>query len=127
MVRHVGRRATVLTAVGSAALAIAIAGCGSSSGSSPTTTATSSPAKVGPAQTFSGTGDKLLGTLSLKRTVVIHWTVSGQRFSLTDKSQKLKISGAGKTGQSFAAEGTYRSVRVNASGHWTVTIASLGA
>jgi hypothetical protein len=99
----------------------------------PTTTAPAKriptrPAKVGKPQTFSGTGDRLIGSLSLERNAVVRWTVAGGgAFTVRDATGRLKISGHGSSGQSFAASGDYRSVKVTASGRWTLSFASLGA
>jgi hypothetical protein len=86
-----------------------------------------SRAKVGTPRTWSGTGNKALGTITLKRSSVVHWTTAGGRFALTDASHKLKLSGTGPTGQSFAAAGIYTSVTVTAPGKWTLSIAPLGS
>ncbi len=84
-------------------------------------------AKLGRTQRFSGTGDRTLGTLKLDRNAVVRWTVSGATFELRDGAGKLKIAGTGKTGQTFAASGSYRSVKVTASGRWTLSFTSLGS
>jgi hypothetical protein len=84
-------------------------------------------AKLGRTQRFAGTGDKVLGTVKLDRNSVVRWTVSGSSFELRDGSGKLKISGKDKTGQSFAAGGSYSSVKVSASGRWTLSFTSLGS
>ncbi len=84
-------------------------------------------AKLGTPRTWSGSGDRTLGTIALPRSVVVHWTVSGPRFAVVDASGKLAISGMGATGASFVAAGTYSGVKVTASGRWTLSMASLGA
>ncbi len=70
---------------------------------------------------FSGRGDRSLGTVVLKRTSVVRWTSTGKRFAVTAGSKKLNISGRRRSGQSFAAKGTYRNVKVKARGRWTLT------
>ena len=69
----------------------------------------------------------MLGTVKLARTSTVRWSSSGRRFALTDSSGKLKVSGKAKSGQTFAARGTYRGVRVRAKGRWTLTIKPLPA
>jgi hypothetical protein len=78
-------------------------------------------------RTWSGTGDTALGSVTLKRSSVVHWTVTGGRFAMTDASHRLDLQGTGPTGQSFAAAGTYASVTVAATGRWTLRIAALGS
>jgi hypothetical protein len=90
--------------------------------------AKSTPAKLGRPQTFSGDGDRVIGTLVLKRNAVVRWTVTGGgAFSVRDAGDRLKISGRGTSGQTFAESGEYRSVKVTASGRWTLSFATLGA
>jgi hypothetical protein len=84
-------------------------------------------ARLGRTQRFSGDGDRTLGTVKLARSAVVRWTASGGHFELRDGAGKLKISGAGKTGQSFAAAGSYSAVKVTASGRWTLSFTSLGS
>jgi hypothetical protein len=83
-------------------------------------------AKVGKAQTFSGDGDKTLGTITLKRSAVVRWTSTGGSFALVDGAKKVSISGDAKSGQTFIAAGDYKSVKVTAKGHWTLSLAELG-
>jgi len=88
----------------------------------------STPAKLGTPQTFSGDGDRAIGRLVLKRNAVVHWTVTGGgAFRVRDAADRLKISGRGTSGQTFAEAGDYRSVKVTASGRWTLSFATLGA
>jgi hypothetical protein len=88
----------------------------------------STPAKLGKPQTFSGDGDRAIGNLVLKRNAVVRWTVSGGgAFKVRDAGDRLKISGRGTSGQTFAQAGDYRSVKVSASGRWTLSFATLGA
>ena len=88
----------------------------------------STPAKLGKPQTFSGDGDRVIGTLVLKRNAVVRWTLTGGgRFAVRDAGDKLKISGRGTSDQTFAESGEYRSVKVTASGRWTLSFATLGA
>ena len=85
------------------------------------------PAKVGKPQTFRGDGDRVIGRVVLRRNAVVRWTVSGGgAFTVRDAGGRLKISGRGTRGQSFAASGDYRSVKVTARGRWTLSFASLG-
>lgn len=93
-------------------------------------TTAAAPAATTPASAtkrWSGTGNRSLGTVKLTRDSVVRWTSSGARFSLTDRSGKLKISGRTKAGQSFAVRRTYRGVRVASRGRWTLQIAPLPA
>jgi len=86
------------------------------------------PAKVGKPQTFRGDGDRVIGTLVLERNAVVRWTLTGGgAFSVRDAGGELKISGRGTSGETFAAAGDYRSVKVTARGRWTLSFASLGA
>ena len=88
----------------------------------------STPAKLGKPQTFSGDGDSVIGTLVLKRNAVVRWTLTGGgAFRVRDAGDRLKISGRGTSGQTFAEAGDYRSVKVTASGRWTLSFATLGA
>lgn len=88
----------------------------------------STPAKLGKPQTFRGDGDRVIGTLVLKRNAVVRWTVTGGgAFRVRDAGDRLKISGRGTSGQTFAEAGDYRSVKVTASGRWTLSFATLGA
>lgn len=88
----------------------------------------STPAKLGKPQTFSGNGDRVIGNLVLKRNAVVRWTVTGGgAFTVRDAGNRLKISGRGTSGQTFAEAGDYRSVKVSASGRWTLSFATLGA
>jgi hypothetical protein len=57
----------------------------------------------------------------LKRSAVLHWTVSGTRFRLSDPSGRLKIAG-GARGQSFAPAGSYPRARVTADGKWRLRV-----
>jgi len=94
-----------------------------------TTPATqSAPAKLGKPQIFSGDGDRVIGRLVLKRNAVVRWTVAGGgAFTVRDAGGRLKISGRGTRGQTFAESGDYRAVKVTASGRWTLSFATLGA
>lgn len=74
----------------------------------------------GPTKNYSGDGSKSLA-LDLKRNAVLRWTVSGERFRLSDASGRLKVSG-GARGQSFAAKGKYPRARVTADGKWRLTV-----
>jgi hypothetical protein len=76
---------------------------------------------------YSGSGDKALGTLKLGRDAVLHWTVAGGVFLLTDASHRLRVSARGTRGQTFAAAGTYQRTKVVASGSWTLRIQLLSA
>lgn len=88
----------------------------------------STPAKLGKPQTFSGNGDRAIGRLVLKRNAVVRWTVTGGgAFAVRDAGNRLKISGRGASGQTFAEAGDYRSVTVTARGRWTLSFATLGA
>ena len=100
---------------------------GSATKTTPAVKVPSARAKLGRTQRFSGSGDRVLGTLKLDRSAVVRWTVSGATFEVRDGAGKLKIAGKGKAGQTFAASGSYRSVKVTASGRWTLSFTSLGS
>lgn len=81
---------------------------------------------AGPRRSYSGRGTTRVGQLKLTRDAVLHWTVSGSRFALSDPSHRLRVSGRGRTGQGFAPAGEYRQVRVTAEGRWTLQVELLG-
>ncbi|MDX6719816.1 MAG: hypothetical protein QOJ63_2070 [Solirubrobacteraceae bacterium] len=88
----------------------------------------STPAKLGKPQIFDGDGARVIGNLVLKRNAVVRWTVTGGgAFTVRDAGGRLKISGRGPNGQTFAESGEYRSVKVTARGRWTLSFATLGA
>jgi len=57
-------------------------------------TATTSPA-ASATQRWSGTGDRVLGTVRLTPTSTIRWSSTGKRFSITDNAVKLNVIGNG--------------------------------
>ncbi len=119
------RRRAAGTAVITTLTGVLLAGA-LTAGSTAATAAKNVPA-AGAIQRWSGTGDRVLGTVKLTRTSTVRWSSTGRRFVLTDTSRKLKISGKTKSGQTFAARGSYRGVRVQAKGRWTLTIKPLPA
>ena len=74
---------------------------------------------------YAGSGNRTLAVVKVASDAVVRWTASGGTFSMV--SGKLKVSGKGKSGQTFVTRGTYRQVKIRAKGRWTVTFTALPA
>jgi hypothetical protein len=77
------------------------------------------------ANSYSGSGTKTLGTITVSRPSVIHWRASGGAFSLgnaIEDSQHIELFSKAASGESTIEPGTYHQVHVDALEAWSFTI-----
>jgi hypothetical protein len=72
-------------------------------------------------RSFTGSGSKTIGTLTLSRRSALEWTSDGQSLQVSATESVLVNSGA-HSGTTSLEPGTYRNVQVNADGNWTIKI-----
>jgi hypothetical protein len=99
-----------------------------------TTTSTVSSASVtagGQPQTFDGSGNQSLGTITVPAASQLRWQCTGcssSTFTVSNSSTdpaQLAVQGQNATsGQTAVAAGKYTSVTVQATGSWSITIAT---
>jgi hypothetical protein len=87
------------------------------------TTQTPSPSSEGggEGQTYSGTGNKSLGTITVTRESNLQWTSSGRHFEVLS-GEETPVSSSAHSGSTPLEAATYANVRVNADGQWTIKI-----
>jgi hypothetical protein len=73
---------------------------------------------------FSGTGNRKLGTLRLRRSAVLRWRTRGGVLQISERHGFLLLNTRARRGHLRIHRGTYRGVRVAARGHWRITIRS---
>ena len=75
--------------------------------------------------TFSGSGQKLLGTITVPQKSAIHWQAGGGYFHLGTGPPEFtvyELSKKGTSGKSGIARGTYSHLEVTAAGEWSFTL-----
>jgi hypothetical protein len=75
-------------------------------------------------RTFSGSGNRRLGTLRLRRAAVLRWRTRGALFQVSERHGFLLVNTRARRGHVRIHRGTYRGVRVATRGRWTITIRS---
>jgi hypothetical protein len=87
-----------------------------------TQTAPPSSAGGGETQSYSGSGGKTIGTITVARESTLEWTNSGELFVL-HSNKRVLVNSEAHSGTAVLEPATYTQVRVNAVGHWTITVA----
>jgi hypothetical protein len=122
-------------------IAVAVSGCGAgtqapgataqaaarpSATSSPpaqTATAATSVVATGPVvRRFSGARSQAIGSLSVKRSLVIRWTVAKPRIQIYTAKGNLLVSSDRRTGTIRLGQGKYTGLRIDTSGPWSVQL-----
>jgi hypothetical protein len=111
--RAVGALTVALVAVGGMAL-------GNAAAARPDTTAGVEQAAF--KKTFSGSGNRNLGTLRLRRSAVLRWRTRGGLFQVSERHGFLLVNTRARRGHVRIHRGTYRGVRVATRSRWTITI-----
>lgn len=75
-------------------------------------------------KTFSGTGNKKLGTLRLRRSAVLTWRTRGRLFQVFEQHGFLLVDTRARRGHVRIHRGVYRRVRVATRGRWRIIIRS---
>ena len=75
-------------------------------------------------RTFSGTGNRRLGTLRLRRSAVLRWRTRGGVLQVSERHGFLLVNTRARRGHVKIHRGVYRGVRVATRGHWTISIRS---
>jgi len=81
----------------------------------------------GAGQTFTGTGNGSIGTVTVARQSTIHWRTSSGPFSMKNAAEdehSLAFSSGESSGESSVEAGTYHGVTVTTPGEWTLTISA---
>jgi hypothetical protein len=73
-------------------------------------------------RTFSGNGNKTLGTLRLRRTTVLNWKTGGGPFQISDRRGFRILYTRASKGHLTIRRGTYRRLRVSAQGKWRIVL-----
>lgn len=78
-----------------------------------------------PALTFSGNGERNLGTINLPRESIVHWTNRlepglGGYLDIEDRDYRISIHSSASHGESVVHAGRYVDVDVDGSGDWTL-------
>jgi hypothetical protein len=73
-------------------------------------------------RTFSGTGNKRLGTLRLRRATVLNWKTGGGWFQISDRRGFRILYTRSARGHLTIRRGTYRGVRVTTQGKWRIVL-----
>jgi hypothetical protein len=110
--------AGVLVAVGLAASSAGIAGAAEGHG----VTVRAKEATF--RKTFSGSGNKKLGTLRLRRSAVLTWRARGRLFQVFEQHGFLLVDTRAHRGHVKIHRGVYRRVRVATRGRWRISIRS---
>jgi hypothetical protein len=78
--------------------------------------------------TFSGSGRKNLGSVTIPRESAILWHASGGHFSLRSvpEGMALEVKETGTSGKAVVANGTFEHLEVIATGPWSFTISPNG-
>jgi hypothetical protein len=92
-------------------------------GNVPTVTRTPTTAGRSRPMRFSGTGTRVLGTITLGASgATLRWTNSGGRFRLLFDGNSLAVDSTAHSGEIAAPPLTYRQVTVRTPGRWTIQI-----
>jgi hypothetical protein len=73
-------------------------------------------------RTFSGNGNKTLGTLHVRRTTVLSWKTGGGPFQISDRRGFRILYTRAAKGHLTIRRGTYRGLRVFAQGKWRIVL-----
>jgi hypothetical protein len=73
---------------------------------------------------FSGSGNRKLGTLRLRRSAVLRWRTRGGLFQVSERHGFLLVNTRARRGHLLIHRGVYRGVRVAARSRWTISIRS---
>jgi hypothetical protein len=116
---------------------VVVAGCGGSShqSTSPTSptkqtsksqsTNTPAPPRIAAGRvltSFSGSGNRKLGSLTEKRTTVLEWSATKPPMQIHLSNGFLLLNSNARTGRVRLLRGTYPGVRVATRGPWTIRL-----
>jgi hypothetical protein len=73
-------------------------------------------------RTFSGTGNKTLGTLHVRRTTVLSWKTGGGPFQISDRRGFRILYTRASKGHLTIRRGAYRGLRASAQGKWRIVL-----
>jgi hypothetical protein len=73
-------------------------------------------------RTFSGNGNKRLGTLHIRRTTVLSWKTGGGPFQISDRRGFRILYTSASKGHITIRRGTYRGLRVTTQGKWSIVL-----
>jgi hypothetical protein len=73
-------------------------------------------------RTFSGTGNKRLGTLRLRRATVLSWKAGGGPFQISDRRGFRILYTRASKGHLTIRRGAYRGLRASAQGKWRIVL-----
>jgi hypothetical protein len=77
----------------------------------------------GPAQTFSGTGSRTLGSITVRRVgATLRWINSDGQFRLLFNNGGVAVNSSEASGEIGVPTGTYSQVKVQSPGRWTIRI-----
>jgi hypothetical protein len=71
---------------------------------------------------FSGARSQAIGSLSAKRSLVIHWNVAKPPIQIYTSRGNLLLSSDRRSGAIRLGRGEYRRLRIATNGHWTVQL-----
>jgi hypothetical protein len=133
-------RRVLPAAVIAVAIAVAVGACGAGTQAPGATSqaarpqATSSPSgQPPPAATsvvatgpvvrrFSGARGQAIGSLSVKRSLVIRWNVARPRMQIYTATGNLLVSTDRRTGTIRLGQGKYTNLRIDTGGPWTIQL-----
>jgi hypothetical protein len=81
---------------------------------------------VPPAQSFSGRGNALIGTVNVTAPAVVKWRTGGGNFGLEFGREAFPIIAPSRSGQLVIPPYRFELVRVLAEGRWTITVKPQG-
>jgi hypothetical protein len=73
-------------------------------------------------KTFSGSGNRKLGTLRIRRSAVLRWKTRGGLFQVSERHGFLLLDTRARRGHVRIHRGVYRGVRVSTRSRWTISI-----
>jgi len=73
-------------------------------------------------RSLSGTGDRAIGALSEKSTVVLEWSTTTPPIQVFALHGFLLVNSNSATGRVRLARGEYKGLRVATKGHWTIQV-----
>jgi hypothetical protein len=117
--RHVLRALVAVLAV--AVLAAGLGGVGQAAASKEGAGAAREAAYQ---RTFSGSGNRRLGTLRLRRSAVLRWRTRGGLFQVSERHGFLLVNTRARRGHVRIHRGIYRGVRVATRSRWTISVRS---
>jgi hypothetical protein len=71
---------------------------------------------------YSGNGGENLGTITVSSSSTLRWTNDGALIQINDDGHGIAVNSEAQSGTTAVEPGTYKNVRVNASGDWAITI-----